>query len=133
MRNILRSISYAGALAPLALAALTGAALAADTTSLRIEVYGLMGLHVLTLHSTVEEAGDRYAIAADYATRGLAGLVTDLSTKAEVRGRLGNPSPHPVSFRVLEKLDFYHSGRVTADPDRGDSIWMTRVLDQPLA
>jgi RimJ/RimL family protein N-acetyltransferase len=37
------------------------------------------------------------------------------------------------SFRVLEKLDFYHSGRVTADPDRGDSIWMTRVLDQPLA
>lgn len=35
------------------------------------------------------------------------------------------------SFRVLEKLDFYHSGRVTADPDRGDSIWMTRVLDKP--
>ncbi|MBF6066275.1 GNAT family N-acetyltransferase [Nocardia terpenica] len=37
------------------------------------------------------------------------------------------------SFRVLEKLDFYHSGRVTPDPDRGDSIWMTRELDQPLA
>ncbi len=36
------------------------------------------------------------------------------------------------SFRVLEKLDFYHSGRVTPDPVRGDSIWMTRVLDQPL-
>ena len=37
------------------------------------------------------------------------------------------------SFRVLEKLDFYHSGRVTEDPVRGDSVWMTRVLDQPLA
>jgi RimJ/RimL family protein N-acetyltransferase len=37
------------------------------------------------------------------------------------------------SFRVLEKLDFYRSDRVTADPERGDTIWMTRVLDQPLA
>jgi RimJ/RimL family protein N-acetyltransferase len=34
------------------------------------------------------------------------------------------------SFRVLEKLDFYRSDRVTPDPDRGDTIWMTRVLDQ---
>ncbi|MEC3918609.1 GNAT family N-acetyltransferase [Nocardia sp. CDC160] len=37
------------------------------------------------------------------------------------------------SFRVLEKLDFYNSGRVTPDSARGDSIWMTRELDQPLA
>ncbi|MEC3956570.1 GNAT family N-acetyltransferase [Nocardia sp. CDC153] len=36
------------------------------------------------------------------------------------------------SFRVLEKLGFYNSGRVTPDPDRGDSIWMTRELEQPL-
>jgi RimJ/RimL family protein N-acetyltransferase len=35
------------------------------------------------------------------------------------------------SFRVLEKLDFHRSGRVTVDAERGDSIWMTRVLDQP--
>lgn len=35
------------------------------------------------------------------------------------------------SFRVLEKLDFHRSDRVTADAERGDSIWMTRVLDQP--
>jgi RimJ/RimL family protein N-acetyltransferase len=34
------------------------------------------------------------------------------------------------SFRVLEKLGFYRSGRVTEDPDRGDSIWMTRELEQ---
>src|SRR5260370_7377900 len=99
MRNLFRSISYAGGLAPLALAALTGAAVAADTTSLRIEVYGLMGMHVLTLHSSVDEAGDHYAITTDYATRGIAGLVVDLSTKAEVRGRLGASAPRPVSFR----------------------------------
>ncbi|WP_280465570.1 GNAT family N-acetyltransferase [Nocardia brasiliensis] len=35
------------------------------------------------------------------------------------------------SFRVLAKLDFYDSGRVTPDPVRGDSIWMTRVLAEP--
>jgi RimJ/RimL family protein N-acetyltransferase len=34
------------------------------------------------------------------------------------------------SFRVLEKLDFHRSDRVTEDAKRGDTIWMTRVLDQ---
>ncbi|GAA3130943.1 RimJ/RimL family protein N-acetyltransferase [Kribbella aluminosa] len=34
------------------------------------------------------------------------------------------------SFRVLEKLGFKHSGRVTEDAERGNSIWMTRRLDQ---
>ncbi|MCU1644717.1 MAG: family N-acetyltransferase [Nocardia sp.] len=37
------------------------------------------------------------------------------------------------SFRVLEKLGFDRSGRVDPDPERGDSIWVTRELDQPLA
>ena len=32
------------------------------------------------------------------------------------------------SFRVLEKLDFHRSDRVAEDPDRGDTIWMTREL-----
>jgi RimJ/RimL family protein N-acetyltransferase len=29
------------------------------------------------------------------------------------------------SFRVLDKLGFYDSGRVTEDPERGDLVWMT--------
>jgi RimJ/RimL family protein N-acetyltransferase len=33
------------------------------------------------------------------------------------------------SFRVLEKLGFYDSGRVTEDPQRGNSIWMTCDLE----
>lgn len=37
------------------------------------------------------------------------------------------------SFRVLEKLGFYRSDRVTEDPERGDLVWMTRELGQPLA
>jgi RimJ/RimL family protein N-acetyltransferase len=32
------------------------------------------------------------------------------------------------SFRVLDKLGFERSGRVTEDPERGNSIWMTRRL-----
>lgn len=32
------------------------------------------------------------------------------------------------SFRVLEKLGFHRSDRVTEDPARGDLIWMTRKL-----
>lgn len=32
------------------------------------------------------------------------------------------------SFRVLEKVGFHDSGRVTPDPERGNSIWMTREL-----
>ena len=32
------------------------------------------------------------------------------------------------SFRVLEKLGFHDSGRITPDPDRGDTIWMTKDL-----
>lgn len=32
------------------------------------------------------------------------------------------------SFRVLEKLDFHRSDRVAEDPERGDTIWMTREL-----
>lgn len=34
------------------------------------------------------------------------------------------------SFRVLEKLGFHRSDRVTEDAERGDMIWMTRLLDQ---
>jgi RimJ/RimL family protein N-acetyltransferase len=32
------------------------------------------------------------------------------------------------SLRVLEKVGFHDSGRITPDPDRGDTIWMTRDL-----
>jgi RimJ/RimL family protein N-acetyltransferase len=32
------------------------------------------------------------------------------------------------SFRVLEKLDFSPSGRVTEDPERGNTVWMTLEL-----
>ncbi len=33
------------------------------------------------------------------------------------------------SFRVLEKLGFHRSDRIIEDAERGNTIWMTRVLD----
>lgn len=71
----------------------------AEPTTLRLEVYGLMGLHVLTLHSRVDETADRYTISTDYATRGIAGVLVDLSTKAEVRGQLSSATARPIAFR----------------------------------
>lgn len=84
---------------PFVAAVLLPLAAAAEPTTLRVEVYGLMGLHVLTLHSQVDETGGHYAITTDYATRGIAGVLVDLSTRSEVRGRLSNSSAQPTSFR----------------------------------
>jgi hypothetical protein len=107
----------------LLLSLLMAPAIRAEPTTLRVEVYGLMGLHVLTLHSSVDEAGDHYAITTDYATRGIAGVLVDLSTKAEVSGRLQNTSARPISFRRdtrrngedrHDKVDYGPDGTVTA-------------------
>jgi hypothetical protein len=118
MTTLLRLLPGGAALASSLLMPL---AARADPTTLRVEVYGLMGLHVLTLHSKVEETGDRYAITTDYATRGIAGLLVDLSTKAEVRGRLQSSGAQPISFRRetrrngedrREKVDYRPDGTV---------------------
>jgi hypothetical protein len=74
-------------------------ALAADTIALRVEVFAVAGLHVLTLHSNLEEDANHYAINVDYATSGIAGLFVAVSTRTQVRGRLGEGSLQPESFR----------------------------------
>ena len=48
-------------------------AIAADRIATRFEMFGLFGLHVLTLHTALDEIADRYVITVDYATTGLAG------------------------------------------------------------
>lgn len=74
-------------------------ATAAEPITARVEFYGLAGLHVLTLHSQLDEIGDRYAIGIDYATRGVAGLVQDITVRSSVRGRLGTATAQPETFR----------------------------------
>ena len=71
----------------LALGAAGDPAVAADRISSRVEVFGLFGLNVLTLHTSLEETGDRYALKMDYATTGLAGLVVVVAVLLFVRRR----------------------------------------------
>jgi hypothetical protein len=107
-----------GAVAFLAGLALVAAPAAAERISMRVEIYGTMGLHVLTLRTYVDEAGDRYGITADYATTGVAGLLVDEQTRAEAKGRLLPGSAQPETFRneTRRNGDEYRS-RVEYRPD----------------
>jgi Protein of unknown function (DUF3108) len=87
----------------------------------RFEVYGFAGLHVLTNRTTVEQSGDRYAIATDLNTRGLASVFVDLTSHSQVSGRLGRETPYPESYRADVRrngaerhyaVDFRHDGTV---------------------
>ena len=71
-----------------------------DRVDARFEVFGIAGLHVLTTRTTVEEAADRYAIAADLDTRGLASVFVDLTSHSEVHGRLARDAPYPFDYRA---------------------------------
>ena len=93
-------------------------AVANDRISMRVEVFGPLGLHVLTLNTFVDEAGDRYAINLHYNTTGVAGLIIDQTTRANASGRLLPASAQPESFHAetrrngVERLD-----RVSYHPD----------------
>jgi hypothetical protein len=75
---------------------------AADTENIRVrfEIFGLAGLHVLTNRTTIEKAADRYSIAMDLDTRGLARVFVDLTSHSEVRGRLARDAARPDAYRV---------------------------------
>jgi Protein of unknown function (DUF3108) len=66
----------------------------------RIEIFGFAGVHVLTNRTTVEEAGDRYSIAMDLDTRGLARVFVDLTSHSEVHGRLARDAARPDAYRA---------------------------------
>jgi hypothetical protein len=72
----------------------------ADRIEARIEIFGLAGFHVLTNRTTVEEAGDRYSIAMDLDTRGLARVFVDLTSHSEVHGRLARDTARPDAYRA---------------------------------
>jgi hypothetical protein len=66
----------------------------------RIEIFGFAGVHILTNRTTVEEAGDRYSIAMDLDTRGLARVFVDLTSHSEVHGRLARDTARPDAYRA---------------------------------
>jgi len=71
-----------------------------DRVDARFEIFGFAGFHVLTNRTTVQEIGDRYAIAVDLDTRGLASIFVDLTSHSEVRGGLNRETPRPEAYRA---------------------------------
>ncbi len=93
----LAAIAAALLLMPGALAAL---AAEVDRVEARFEIFGFAGFHVLTNRTTVQEMGDRYAIAMELDTRGLASVFVDLTSHSEVHGGLNRDAPRPEAYRA---------------------------------
>ena len=87
------ALSFLGAIVALAAPAQESA-----PVELRIEVYGFAGFHVLTNRTSVAASGDRYSIATDLDTRGIASVFVDLNSHSEVRGRLTHDAAHPDAY-----------------------------------
>jgi hypothetical protein len=87
-----------GAALLLALASVVAPASAGDRLSARVELYGPLGIHVLTVRTTLEQTEERYSAAVDYATIGLAGILFEQKTHAVATGRLGRATAYPDTF-----------------------------------
>ena len=104
--------------------ALAAPAQESDAVDLRIEVYGFAGFHVLTNHTKVAAAEDRYAIATDLDTRGIASIFVDLTSHSEVRGRLTYDAVRPDAYHGdvrrngsdrRYRIDYRADGTVASD------------------
>ncbi len=80
--------------------AFTAPAAEPDRVEARFEIFGFAGFHVLTNRTTVEESGDRYSIAMELDTRGLASVFVDLTSHSEARGRLTREAARPEAYRA---------------------------------
>jgi hypothetical protein len=116
---LLAAIAFALLFAPAALKAPAGEI---DRIDARFEIYGFAGFHVLTNHTTIQEIGDRYAIAMDLDTRGLASVFVDLTSHSEVHGETARNAVQPEAYRSdvrrngIERhytLDYRRDGTVT--------------------
>ena len=95
-------LRYARPILPLLalLAVWSGAARAAEPDSifLRYEVFGGPGLHFLTLQVSVDQSPERYSLAVDAETRGIADLFVDLRSRLEAHGRIAGFRLLPVAM-----------------------------------
>ena len=104
--------------------ALAAPAQEAAPVELRIEVYGFAGFHVLTNRTKLAAAGDRYSIATDLDTRGIASVFVDLTSHSEVRGRLTHDAVHPDAYHGdvrrngsdrHYRIDYHADGTIASD------------------
>ena len=107
-----------------ALAALAAPAQEVDPLELRIEIYGFAGFHVLTNRTRVVASGDRYTIATDLDTRGIASIFVDLTSHSEVHGKLVKDGVQPAGYRSEVRrngtdrnyrIDYRADGSVASD------------------
>jgi len=78
---------------------LTGARAAVPgPIDMRIEMYGVTGLHVATTRTTEEETANWYAITTDVESRGIASLLVDVKTHSQVHGRLNTDAAYPDAY-----------------------------------
>jgi hypothetical protein len=93
-----------------------------DRIEARFEIFGFAGIHVLTNRTTIEESVDRYTIAMDLDTRGLASIFVDLTSHSQVNGRLAREALLPEAYRAAVRrngddrpyeLDYRGDGTVT--------------------
>lgn len=80
-------------------AAIAAADVAPDRVQLRIELYGFAGFHVLTDRTTLDTSADRYSIASDIDTRGIAAVFVDLNSHSTVQGRIAANAAYPEAYR----------------------------------
>jgi hypothetical protein len=111
--------------------ALTAPAAEPDRVEARFEIYGFAGLHVLTNRTTVEEWGDRYAIAMDLDTRGLASVFVDMTSHSRVHGKLAREAARPEAYRADVRRN--GSDRHYQVDYRGDGSVTNASLSSPTA
>ncbi len=71
-----------------------------DRVYARFEIFGFAGFHVLTNRTTIQQIGDRYSIAMDLDSRGLASIFVDLTSHSEVHGELARGAARPEAYRA---------------------------------
>ncbi|WP_445444524.1 GNAT family N-acetyltransferase [Clavibacter sp. km3a] len=105
----------------------------------RREEPGVIGYCGLVVGSaSVEEPEMAFELLRDVHGQGIAteaALAVAEAARATGRTRLWSTVRrwNAASARVLEKAGFTDSGRITADPEHGDTVWMTRDLRDPSA
>jgi hypothetical protein len=92
-------------LLPVVLALIANPAIAADKITLRVEVFGIGGMHVATDRTTIEQTGSTYAITGDLKTSGLAGMLQDFQSHATTRGRLAGAGAQPEAYAADVRRD----------------------------
>ncbi|MBV9862185.1 MAG: DUF3108 domain-containing protein [Alphaproteobacteria bacterium] len=103
-----------------------------DRIDMRIEMYAVAGLHVMTIREGSNESGDRYELSMEMQSRGLADLFTDISSRSVAQGRIVKERLVPESLRSDTKRNgSERHTRATYGPDGALSGEVTPPFAEP--